>query len=273
MGRLGGCKSRWSLLVVLAVSLSSWGSQAHSTFPYAEYDCRASLLRVAGEGVLGSLSVELVVSNSSSSPCSTETTGILGSGGPTLFDGQLYVLPNDLGSLRSLSTATSSSGTDARSDARVGEVTLTIPGFPTIVAELLDSHASGSCCADHRPPLVAASSTVATVRIGNTFIEPQSGPLTISLGPLGDLHLNRTIVGNDWVTQQAFFLDSSLVDVVIAESTVDVVWWSDHGDPAECRDGIDNDGDMLVDADDPGCHTDGDAGNPDSYDPDDFIED
>lgn len=39
------------------------------------------------------------------------------------------------------------------------------------------------------------------------------------------------------------------------------------GAPPQCSDGIDNDGDGLIDADDPGCHTDGDASNPDSYDP------
>ncbi|MPZ01013.1 MAG: hypothetical protein GEU97_24220 [Actinophytocola sp.] len=40
----------------------------------------------------------------------------------------------------------------------------------------------------------------------------------------------------------------------------------------ECSDGVDNDGDGKVDADDPECHTDGDATNPDSYDPRDDDE-
>ncbi|WP_034267315.1 choice-of-anchor P family protein [Haloechinothrix halophila] len=40
----------------------------------------------------------------------------------------------------------------------------------------------------------------------------------------------------------------------------------------ECSDGVDNDGDNKVDADDPECHTDGDATNPDSYDPRDDDE-
>jgi LPXTG-motif cell wall-anchored protein len=43
---------------------------------------------------------------------------------------------------------------------------------------------------------------------------------------------------------------------------------SGGGDRPECSDGIDNDGDGLIDADDPACHTDGDPTNPDSYDPD-----
>lgn len=41
---------------------------------------------------------------------------------------------------------------------------------------------------------------------------------------------------------------------------------------AQCSDGIDNDGDGLVDAADPGCHTDGDPNNPASFDPTDNNE-
>ncbi len=40
----------------------------------------------------------------------------------------------------------------------------------------------------------------------------------------------------------------------------------------QCSDGIDNDGDNLIDANDPGCHTDEDTGNTDSYDPNDNDE-
>jgi cysteine-rich repeat protein len=39
------------------------------------------------------------------------------------------------------------------------------------------------------------------------------------------------------------------------------------GNPApQCSDGLDNDGDGMIDAADPGCHLDGDASNPASYD-------
>ena len=40
----------------------------------------------------------------------------------------------------------------------------------------------------------------------------------------------------------------------------------------QCSDGIDNDGDNLVDAADPGCHSDGNANNPSSYNPNDDSE-
>ncbi len=43
------------------------------------------------------------------------------------------------------------------------------------------------------------------------------------------------------------------------------------GDP-QCSDGTDNDSDSLIDIADPGCHTEGDAGNDTSYDPNDNNE-
>lgn len=43
-------------------------------------------------------------------------------------------------------------------------------------------------------------------------------------------------------------------------------------DLPECSDRRDNDGDSAIDGIDPGCHTDGNAGNPASYDPNDDDE-
>lgn len=42
--------------------------------------------------------------------------------------------------------------------------------------------------------------------------------------------------------------------------------------PFACSDGVDNDGAQGADSADPDCHTDGDAGNPTSYNPVDTIE-
>lgn len=44
------------------------------------------------------------------------------------------------------------------------------------------------------------------------------------------------------------------------------------GGDVQCADGVDNDGDGVIDADDPGCHTDGNANNAASYDPTDDSE-
>ena len=46
----------------------------------------------------------------------------------------------------------------------------------------------------------------------------------------------------------------------------------DEADTPQCSDGADNDGDGVIDAADPGCHSDGDANNPASYVADDNDE-
>src|SRR5690606_7578843 len=64
-------------------------------------------------------------------------------------------------------------------------------------------------------------------------------------------------------------LDDPLAEVRIGYAEVSGVACGDAGDGGdlpECSDGIDNDGDGLVDIDDPDCHTDGDPDNPDGYD-------
>jgi hypothetical protein len=44
-----------------------------------------------------------------------------------------------------------------------------------------------------------------------------------------------------------------------------------NGGP-QCSDGVDNDGDGVIDSADPGCHTDGNANNPSSFNPNDDSE-
>ncbi len=45
-----------------------------------------------------------------------------------------------------------------------------------------------------------------------------------------------------------------------------------NGGGVQCADGVDNDGDGVIDSADPGCHTDGNANNAASYDPTDDSE-
>ncbi|HWA32372.1 MAG TPA: peptidoglycan-binding protein [Candidatus Paceibacterota bacterium] len=47
---------------------------------------------------------------------------------------------------------------------------------------------------------------------------------------------------------------------------------ANSGGNPECSDSIDNDGDNLIDSADPGCHTDGNVNNPNSYNPNDNDE-
>lgn len=55
------------------------------------------------------------------------------------------------------------------------------------------------------------------------------------------------------------------VSLALGDSKTCTVTFTDSAQP-QCADGIDNDDDSLVDSDDPGCHTDGNASNQSSYD-------
>ncbi len=64
--------------------------------------------------------------------------------------------------------------------------------------------------------------------------------------------------------------DDPVAQVKIAQASVDQE--ACNFQLPECSDTVDNDGDGVIDDADPGCHTDGDATNPDSYDPQDDSE-
>lgn len=66
-----------------------------------------------------------------------------------------------------------------------------------------------------------------------------------------------TVTDNDGAT------DTDTVQITVNPEVV--------GNP-QCSDDADNDGDQLVDENDPGCHTDGNPGNPESYNPNDNDE-
>jgi hypothetical protein len=63
-----------------------------------------------------------------------------------------------------------------------------------------------------------------------------------------------------------------LAQIRIGHAELSGVACGTAGPPPECSDTTDNDGDGVIDADDPGCHSDGDPDNPDTYDPNDDDE-
>jgi hypothetical protein len=94
---------------------------------------------------------------------------------------------------------------------------------------------------------------------GQTIALPaENAPVTQALpGPLaalGTLSLNQTVQEPNQITQRALFLTTPLGDVVIGEAIADFT-----GNPCtrvggpQCSDGVDNDGDNVIDAQDPGC--------------------
>jgi LPXTG-motif cell wall-anchored protein len=153
-------------------------------------------------------------------------------------------------------------------------------GVPLLTAALIRAEAVGVC----RDGVVeySANSEILQLNIGGEPI-PLNAPLQDIIDGINEVldqtTLNQVVnVERNVVTETAdgIAVDALVVTVLAAAGDVPLgtvtlghaeVNGLACGDAPQCSDGTDNDGDGLVDADDPGCHTDGDANNPDSYDP------
>ena len=156
-------------------------------------------------------------------------------------------------------------------------------GVPVLEADLIRGEAVAVCRAGTVD--YAASSEVVNLVIGGE--DPLSGPLNdlvnqisegLNASPLVDLvDIDVNVVNADGSSVDALVVTlltpasdpPGLVQLRLGHAEVTGVGC---GSPPECSDTQDNDGDGVIDAEDPGCHSDGDAGNPDSYDPNDDSE-
>jgi hypothetical protein len=274
---------RTKVAVLVAIMLGVWGFQIGNAA--GTFSCRASLVHVKGDsaGPLSSLDQELVIANAAGAPCESQTTGILGGSAPV--NGETLTLPGNLGTIRVLYASTTlDPNNKASAEAGVAKVLLTIASLPTVEAEVLTSQASATCDPNVDPtnpsratPILTSSSEVARVTVGGSdAVRVPAGGASqdTDLGPIGVLHLNQTESTATSVTQRALFLDTGLVDVTISESSVGYSGLNPctFEAPKQCEDGNDNDGDLLIDEADPGCHTDGNPNNPATYDPKDDDE-
>ena len=157
-------------------------------------------------------------------------------------------------------------------------------GLSVLTADAVDSVALLSCV-NGAPVVVAGSRIIGLNVLGqnielNDTLNQVVEVVDTVLGTIGArITANEVIpapAGQVGVQINALHIEIPLLglDVVLAHSEVSAP--ADQAcepiDRPECSDGIDNDGDGLIDAADPGCHTDGDANNPASYDPNDDSE-
>jgi hypothetical protein len=159
-----------------------------------------------------------------------------------------------------------------------------VPGGSLVDADLITAEAVAVCSGGSVQ--YGASSEVVNLQIGGE--DPFSGPInealaaiTEGLAPLAELievDLNVTEVTATGASVDAVVItllaaagEDPLAEIRIGHAEVSGVACG-GGDVPECSDTADNDGDGVIDAQDPGCHTDGDADNPDSYDPNDDSE-
>jgi hypothetical protein len=160
-----------------------------------------------------------------------------------------------------------------------------VPGGQLVNADLIRGEAVAVCKAG--AVQYSASSEVVNLQIADQ--DPLSGPLNelvnqISAGlnasPLVDvIDIDVNVVTKDAngasVDALVITLLAAAGDPPLGQSRLghaEVKGVACGGNVTQCSDTQDNDGDGVIDAKDPGCHTDGNADNPDSYDPTDDSE-
>jgi hypothetical protein len=139
-------------------------------------------------------------------------------------------------------------------------------------------------CADGTPKY-SATSEIIDLELGGQDV-PLNDPVTTlltaidtALEPLAqvaDIGINEVSPDGRSVTALRVTVlqaegGEPVAEVLLGHAEVGVVTCGGGAVP-QCSDTTDNDGDGVIDANDPGCHTDGDPDNPDSYDPNDDDE-
>lgn len=156
-------------------------------------------------------------------------------------------------------------------------------GISILTADAVRAEAV-AVCTDGGVDYSANSETI-NLKVAGTDV-PLNGPLDQVLGAVNDLLLQTTLdqvvsIERNVVTEidgGGIAVDALVVTVLSAADDLVQVRLA-HAEVSgvncagvQCADGVDNDGDNVADEADPGCHTDGDANNPDSFDPTDNSE-
>lgn len=124
------------------------------------------------------------------------------------------------------------------------------------------------------PVIILSGANPLILNVGDVFAEPG---YTSTDAEDGDLTASTTIAGTvNTSTVSTTTLVYSVTDSGgLSASTTRVVIVKEKTTPPptfQCSDGIDNDGDGKIDANDPGCHSDNDPGNTSTYNPNDNDE-
>jgi hypothetical protein len=181
------------------------------------FSCRASALLL---NITGIAKFEPVVANNADNPCKTASATAL----------PLTIGSTKAGVLSASTTLNTPSALPAAGDSASASATAAsvltglVPGH-SISSSTLKSNASVTCRAAAGGGLAATfagSSSVDTLTIDGKTIVVGGAPLTLAVGPLATLYINRQIVASGVLLQRAFELDiSGIVRLVIAESKVD----------------------------------------------------
>jgi len=162
-------------------------------------------------------------------------------------------------------------------------------GVPLVEADAVRGEAVAKCVGNTAS--YSANSEVVNLVIGGQ--DPLSGPLNdlvaqisgaindSGLADLLDIDVNVTNVTATGASVDALVItvleaagDPPVAQGRLGHAEVSGVTCGagGTGGPPQCSDTVDNDDDGVIDAADPGCHSDGDADNPDTYVPSDDDE-
>ena len=240
-----------------------------ASFPPAADNQRTDLLRIPADPLLfsGTATVRAVTTTDASLASSVPANRLLVQGGgalPTGFNARGYARTEGL--------AVGSQNPVTADPNDLIEPALVSVG--AVEAEALVS------CVNGRPVYVTGSRLIGPLKVLGLDIELPVDNLVNTVVDVvalrGILELRRNIVtptatnGVEVIALQVKVLETGLV-VNVSEAKVDGSTCRAVDGP-ECSDGIDNDGDGRIDIRDPECHTDGNADNPNSYDPNDDSE-
>jgi LPXTG-motif cell wall-anchored protein len=158
-------------------------------------------------------------------------------------------------------------------------------GVALVSAALVRAEAAVVCGAT---PTYSATSEIVDLAVAGTQVPlntPVQDLVDAITGALGDTGLNAVVdVQRNVVSDIAgggIGVDALVVTILAAAGNTPLASVTiGHAEvtaagcvaPPQCSDGADNDGDVAIDAADPGCHTDGNAANAASYDANDDDE-
>ena len=225
----------------------------------SDFSCRASAVRSVAN-VAGTLltqptqtTVEPTVANAGDAPCRADQAQIVQqtTTGPVTVNAAQATTrqtPANLG-------VPAVDGDNATASSSVTNPAVGVTGV-ALTADVVNATAAYTCT--NGQAIASGSSQVTNLVVnGQAVAVPNNTqPFTLDLGPLGSLSLNQQTTAAGRITQSALVLTTPTATVTIAEATADITGNPCAGAAAakpQCSDGVDNDGDGKVDANDPGC--------------------
>jgi hypothetical protein len=176
------------------------------------------------------------VANPANLPCADDSQTVLGA---TLNAGLIKVETKALTASTDVTpdnqSAAPAAGDRALATAKIDKTVISTLGL-TIELGVIQSQASATCqpATGGLAPVLAGSSSIASLKINGLAVTVGSAPLTIPL-VIGSLKLNGQTVVNGVVKQQAVALDTVLAKIVLAESQADVHGTTAHPAGNPCR--------------------------------------